>query len=61
MSNPINAFKMIKRLTNEWNDLENRMRYDSVSEFLDTLSQNSQSKFPAEVNFVLNNLNSLFL
>lgn len=48
VSNPINAFKMIKRLTNEWNDLENRMRYDSVSEFLDTLSQNSQSKFPAE-------------
>lgn len=53
VSNPINAFKMIKRLTNEWSDLENRMRSDSVTEFLENLSNLGQTKFPEEVSFYL--------
>lgn len=46
VSNPINAFRMIKRLANEWKELQAKMREDTAEEFLSNLSG---KKMPSDV------------
>lgn len=48
VSNPINAFRMIKRLTNAWKDIEDQMRNDNADEFLNNVSTNVLAKFPKD-------------
>ncbi|KAH7731564.1 Protein PHY-2 [Aphelenchoides avenae] len=45
VSNPINAFRMIKRLTSTWKELEERMRNDRSESFLQNIST-SDREFP---------------
>lgn len=48
VSNPINAFLMIKRMANAWKDLQERMRSNTASEYLKNISSSGQVRFPSE-------------
>lgn len=49
VSNPINAFRLIKRLTNAWKELQEKMRTDRAKEYLHNITLSRQSQFPGEV------------
>lgn len=48
VSNPINAFRLIKRLTNAWKELQEEMRFDRAKEFLQNISTGTQTQFPSD-------------
>jgi hypothetical protein len=50
VSNPINAFRMIKRLSETWQNLQRKMRSDRTDEFLQNISFAGKKTFPEEVN-----------
>lgn len=49
VSNPINAFRMIKRLSETWTTLQRKMRIDRTDEFLQNVSFSGKTAFPEEV------------
>lgn len=49
VSNPINAFRMIKRLSETWRTLQRKMRSDRTDEFLQNVSYSGRTHFPEEV------------
>ena len=49
VSNPINAFRMIKRLSETWKGLQDKMRADKVNDFLTNVSYAGRPHFPEEV------------
>lgn len=48
VSNPINAFRMIKRLTNAWKELEEQMRNDHAEAFLENVTSSELHIFPKD-------------
>uniref|UniRef100_A0A7E4WAF9 procollagen-proline 4-dioxygenase n=1 Tax=Panagrellus redivivus TaxID=6233 RepID=A0A7E4WAF9_PANRE len=48
VSNPINAFRMIKRLTNSWKELEDMMRNDHSESFMHDVQHNYAAQFPKD-------------
>ena len=48
VSNPINAFRLIKRLSNAWKELQTEMRSDLAEDYLTNISSNGRSRFPTE-------------
>ncbi|KAI6235644.1 Procollagen-proline 4-dioxygenase [Aphelenchoides besseyi] len=48
VSNPINAFRMIKRLSETWRTLQDKMRSDRTEEFLQNVSYAGRVQFPEE-------------
>ncbi|KAI6176956.1 Procollagen-proline 4-dioxygenase [Aphelenchoides bicaudatus] len=48
VSNPINAFRMIKRLSETWHSLQRKMRSDRTDEFLQNISFSGKTAFPEE-------------
>jgi prolyl 4-hydroxylase len=48
VTNPINAFRMIKRLTNAWKELEEKMRNDHAEEFLNNVTNSELHIFPKD-------------
>lgn len=49
VSNPINAFRMIKRLSNAWRELEEKMKSDVSEEFLHNLTTSGNTLLPSDV------------
>ncbi|KAI1721472.1 2OG-Fe(II) oxygenase superfamily domain-containing protein [Ditylenchus destructor] len=47
VSNPINAFRMIKRLTNAWKELEEKMKSDTAEELIQNVSRSGNTLFPS--------------
>uniref|UniRef100_A0AC34GPH6 Procollagen-proline 4-dioxygenase n=1 Tax=Panagrolaimus sp. ES5 TaxID=591445 RepID=A0AC34GPH6_9BILA len=48
VTNPINAFRMIKRLTNAWKELEEKMRNDHAEEFINNVTNSDMNVFPKD-------------
>jgi hypothetical protein len=57
VSNPINAFRMIKRLSETWKTLQGKMKSDHTDSFLQNVSFSGRTSFPEEVSwFLIGNL-----
>ncbi|KAL3115904.1 hypothetical protein niasHT_007204 [Heterodera trifolii] len=48
VSNPINAFRLIKRLSNAWKELQNEMRADVADEYLQNVTTDGHALFPTD-------------
>ncbi|KAL7078512.1 hypothetical protein ACQ4LE_002658 [Meloidogyne hapla] len=48
VSNPINAFRLIKKLTQTWKDLQAEMRSDIAGSYLQNISIQKGSRFPTD-------------
>jgi prolyl 4-hydroxylase len=52
VSNPINAFRLIKRLANAWKELQSEMRSDLADDYLQNISRGEGPRFPTEVKYL---------
>jgi len=49
VSNPINAFRLIKRLANAWKELQAEMRSEVAHDYLQNISSGAGPRFPTDV------------
>ena len=54
VSNPINAFRLIKKLAQTWKDLQAEMRSDIAGSYLQNISIQKGSRFPTDVCLLIN-------
>jgi hypothetical protein len=49
VSNPINAFRLIKRLASAWKELQSEMRSNVADDYIQNISSGGGPRFPTEV------------